>query len=330
MPVNKNAYLRYIHIHSQIKRNKFKPGYPTKQHLLWSLEEEGMKVSGSQLEKDMAFLRYERGAPIEYDKKQQCYSYSEDWEFDIPLTPDIISTIRMLVHKLQPFGEAQEFRMIKDTLDRLSEQFNLSFRRSVEKLDKYILFEYTKGFAGRHHLPVIYDAIFESRAIDFTHCKFNSRESTKRTLQPYILKEHRNRWYVIGKEEGETKIFGLDRISDLEVTDRYFEKDNDFYDDIFRVLYDSVGVMAFGFPSEEVVLEFDKSQAQYVETLMLHRSQVITSLDGGRISVAMKVKVTPEFIMECILRFGSHVRVVKPQHLAGKVTEVYRQALDNY
>ena len=330
MPVNKNAYLRYIHIHSQIKRNKYKPGYPNKQHLLWSLEDEGMKVSGATLEKDLAFLRYQRGAPIIYDADQKCYRYEEDWEFDIPLTPEVVRMIRMLIHKLQPFGEAQEFKMIKDAIDQVSEHFSLSQRHSDDNFNKYILFEYTKGFAGRHNLPVIYDAIFESREIEFTHCKFGSEESTRRVLRPYIIKEHRNRWYVIGKENGESRIFGLERISDLVVTDNYFAREDEFYDEIFEVLHDSVGVMAFGYPSEEVVLEFDKTQAAYVETLMLHRSQVITPLEDGRISVSMKVKVNREFTMECILRFGEHVKVVKPGHLAVKVKEIHQKALGNY
>lgn len=330
MPVNKSAYLRYIHIHSQIKRNKYKYGYPTKQDLLWSLEEEGLKVSGATLEKDLAFLRYQRGAPMIYDNEQRCYRYESDWEFDIPLTPEVVRMIRMLIHKLQPFGEAQEFRIIKDSIDQVSEHFSLSQRHSDDTFNKYILFEYTKGFAGRHHLSAIYDAIFESREIEFTHCKFDAEESTRRVLRPYILKEHRNRWYLIGKEQGDSRIFGLERISDLVITDNYFAKDYEFYDEIFEVLYDSVGVMAFGYPSEEVVLEFDKTQAAYVQTLMLHRSQEITPLEEGSISVTMKVKVNREFIMECILRFGEHVKVVKPAYLATKVEEIHMKALENY
>jgi predicted DNA-binding transcriptional regulator YafY len=329
MPLNKNAYLRYIHIHTQIKRNRYKKGYPTKNDLLYSLDEEGLKVSGSQVEKDLSFLRNERRAPLIFDAVQRCYRYTDDWEFDVPITPELVRTIKMLINKLTPFAEAQEFRMIRDSIDRLSAQYHLSQHQSDDKFDKYILFEYTKGFTGRHILPVIYDAIFESREIQFSHCRFDSDEPSHRTLQPYMLKEHRNRWYVVGKEGGEPRIFGLERISGLTTLDRWFTKDTDFYDEIFRVFYDSIGVMAFGFPSEDVVLEFESDQANYVKTLMLHRSQQITDLDKGRISVSMHVKITHEFIMECVLRFGSSVRVVEPHHLADKVKAIHRKALEN-
>jgi hypothetical protein len=86
-PKNKNAYLRYLIIHSQLKRNKYREGYPNKEDLLWVLNDQGYDVSGSTLEKDLNFLKNERGAPLEYNRYQKCYRYTDDWEFDVPLSP---------------------------------------------------------------------------------------------------------------------------------------------------------------------------------------------------------------------------------------------------
>ena len=174
MPVNKNAYLRYLVIHSEILRNKYKSNYPNKQDLLWALEEEGLKVSEATLEKDLAFLKYQRFAPIEYNATQRCYLYTEDWNFDIPISPAAIKMMHMLLHKLQIFAESREFIMLRESIEKLSDYFDLS-KRYPEPYDKYILFEYTKGFAGKHHLPAIYDAIYGSLEIDFTHCKFDKQ-----------------------------------------------------------------------------------------------------------------------------------------------------------
>ena len=57
MPKNKNAYQRYLIIHSQVRRNRYRPGYPTKEDLLRILNEQGYDVSGSTLEKDLCFLK---------------------------------------------------------------------------------------------------------------------------------------------------------------------------------------------------------------------------------------------------------------------------------
>jgi predicted DNA-binding transcriptional regulator YafY len=255
MPKNKNAYLRYLVIHSEVKRNKNIKGYPTKEHILDVLMEQGFDVSASTLEMDLNFLREERGAPLYYDRYQKCYRYTEDWEFDIPLSAEDVRIMHMLIHKLEIFADAPEFKTVKESIDRLSDIFNLVQKHPDDKIDKFILFEYAKGFAGKDFLSPIYDAIFEKKEISFRHRRFESDYPTQRHLQPYILKEHRNRWYVIGKENEESRIFGLDRISNLVVSkERHFIQDPDFYDEIFNVLRDAVGVMAFGYESQDVVL----------------------------------------------------------------------------
>ncbi len=327
MPKNKNAYLRYLIIHSQLKRNKYKYGYPTLEDLLWCLEDEGLKVSSSTVEKDLRFLKYEREAPLVYDHTQRCYRYTRDWEFDIPLTPDDLKIIRMLVHKLEIFGEAREFLMVKDSIERLSSHFELVNLFENERIDKYILFEYSKGFKGKELLAPLYEAIHEHREIKFSHHRYDSDKPTERTLQPYTLKEHRNRWYIIGKEDDKPRIFGVDRITDLTISDRYFLPEKDFYDEIFRVLYDAVGVMAFGYESEDVLLHFTSDKASYIKSLMLHRSQEIIRDDEDGLTVKLHVKVTEEFIMDCILRYGSSVKVLEPAHLAEKVKNIHSRAL---
>lgn len=328
MPKNKNAYVRYLIIHSQIKRNKYKYGFPTLENLREELEDQGYNVSLSTIEKDLCFLKNERGAPIEYDRTQRCYRYTEEWEFDIPLSPEDVRMLRMLVHKLEIFGQAEEFRMLQESIDRLANQFNLMDQHPNDKINKYILFEYTKGFTGKHILSDIYEAIYNKKEIRFTHCRFESDKPTQRILRPYILKEHRNRWYVIGKENGSPKIFGLDRISNLAVTDNEFIQDPDFYDEIFRVLYDSVGVFAFGVKSQDVVLHFTEDEAPYIKSLPLHRSQqIIDDSETEGLTIKIHVKVTPEFIKDCILRFGDKVKVISPESLAAEVREIWERAL---
>lgn len=108
-----------------MKRNKYREGYPNKEDLLWVLNDQGYDVSGSTLEKDLNFFKNERGAPLEYNRYQKCYRYTEDWEFDVPLSPEDVRILHMLIHKLEIFGDAQEFKMVKDSIDRLSDHFNL-------------------------------------------------------------------------------------------------------------------------------------------------------------------------------------------------------------
>ncbi len=331
MPKTKNAYLRYLLIHSQVKRNKYKQGYPTIEDLWRHLREEGYEVSLSTIEKDLCFLKNERGAPLEYDRFNKCYHYTEDWEFDVPITPEAVRMLQMLMHKLEIFGDAQEFKMVNDAIEKLSDHFELVRQYPDDKLNKYILFEYTKGFSGKEHLSRIYEAIYEKRIILFTHRRYDTDNPTSRTLQPYMLKEHGNRWYVIGKEDGVARIFGLDRISNLAVTDNYFLQEAAFYDEIFNVLRDAVGVFAFGFDSEDVVLRFRVDEAPYIKSLPLYRSQQpVYENETDGYTVKLHVKVTAEFINDCILRFGDKVKVISPPSLAEHVADIWQCAFDSY
>ncbi len=93
MPKTKNAYLRYLLIHTQIKRNKYREGYPSIDDLWRHLKEEGYEVSYSTLEKDLCFLKNDRGVLLEYDIREKCDRYTEDWEFDVPITQEAVRMI---------------------------------------------------------------------------------------------------------------------------------------------------------------------------------------------------------------------------------------------
>jgi len=94
---------------------------------------------------------------------------------------------------------------------------------------------------------------------------------------------------------------------------------------------DAVGVFAFGFESEDVILHFSQDEAPYIRTLPLHRSQQpVYEKETGGYTVKLHVKVTAEFINDCILRFGDKVRVVSPPSLAEHVTGIWKRAIDRY
>ncbi|MFB9077157.1 WYL domain-containing protein [Flavobacterium procerum] len=59
----------------------------------------------------------------------------------------------------------------------------------------------------------------------FTHQKHWEDFSTKREVYPIAIKESHQRWYLIAldKKDEKVKTFGLDRISNLIVTDTKFK-----------------------------------------------------------------------------------------------------------
>jgi len=115
MPVIKNALLRY-RILDRCIRNDYQP-FPTKEFLRQACEEElfgsstGENICHSTIEKDIFAMRMDHDAPIEYNKKEKGYYYS-DVEFnmdDIPLTDSDISAIKAATSILNQFKNTRLF-----------------------------------------------------------------------------------------------------------------------------------------------------------------------------------------------------------------------------
>ncbi|MCC6186040.1 MAG: WYL domain-containing protein, partial [Chitinophagaceae bacterium] len=55
-------------------------------------------------------------------------------------------------------------------------------------------------------------------------------EFSQRRVEPYALKEFKNRWYVIAKDNNDNHIknFALDRLTELEITKKTFIYPNNY------------------------------------------------------------------------------------------------------
>ncbi len=101
-----------------------------------------------------------------------------------------------------------------DASHRVLEAFDTFNALNVsDRISYFIHFEKRKS-KGTEHLYGILHAIKNQVLIKFHHQKFWEDEITERTLEPYALKEARNRWYLVGKDLKDNKVknFALDRI----------------------------------------------------------------------------------------------------------------------
>ena len=58
----------------------------------------------------------------------------------------------------------------------------------------------------------------------------------------------------------------------------------------------------------------------------LHRSQVFLKDTPEEIILSLQIKITPDFIKE-ILSYGSHVKVISPEHLAERILQEIKNTL---
>lgn len=217
----------------------------------------------------------------------------------------------------------------------------LNFQRMIESFDIINSLELAHDFKsfihlesrrplGTENLYGILHAIKNRFKIIFVYQNFWDEEFSHRLVEPYALKEYRNRWYVIGKDENDNKIktFALDRLSNLDFNkDKYQYPQNYSVEESFRYCF---GVIS---PNDEkledIILSFTPFQGKYIKTLPLHHTQELLVDNEHETRIKLKLYPTHDFIME-LLSFGNNVIVIEPQSLAEKIQEEHEKAFKRY
>jgi predicted DNA-binding transcriptional regulator YafY len=208
---------------------------------------------------------------------------------------------------------------------RLLEAFDTFNALNVtDGLSKYIQFENRRP-QGTEHFYGLLHAIKNNVIIKFNYYKFWDQTVSVRSVEPFMLKEARNRWYIVAKDLGDDhiKTFGLDRISDLEITKKKFRRPAELnVDNLFRY---SIGIIN---PDDEqpqkIVLSFSKFQGQYIKSYPFHQSQKITET-ADEIIVELYIKVTHDFMME-LLSYGENIKVLEPRLLIDEMVAIHKSA----
>lgn len=216
-----------------------------------------------------------------------------------------------------------------DTNDRILEAFDtFQALKLSDGLSSYMHFEKRKP-AGTESLYGLLHAIKSNFQIIFNYHKFWEDKITQRIVEPLAVKEFRNRWYVIAKDlkDNRIKSFGLDRLTDLDITRRTFKYPKDYNMEMkYRYCF---GIISSDNDPQEIVLSFTAIQGKYIKTLPLHTSQSIIIDNEVELQVQLKLCITHDFIME-LLSFGNNVKVIKPNSLAETIKEEHRKAFFQY
>ena len=220
------------------------------------------------------------------------------------------------------FGEESNIRLLQafDTFNAL---------KMTNRLPNYIDYERRQP-RGTENLSGLLHAIQNNYQISFDYKKFWNNESGTRNVEPLALKESINRWYVVAMdvEKKEIRTFALDRLSHLKISDKKFKQPKEF--DVNKMFEHSFGIISsVDYAPEEIVLVFQKPQAEYIKSLPLHRSQKILKETKSEVRFHLKLYITEDFVQEIVSK-SFHVKVLQPESLIQKVKEHHEKALRLY
>lgn len=202
--------------------------------------------------------------------------------------------------------------------------------REVKDKKNVMFFEQRKS-RGLHWLNGLVHAITHQKIITLNYTKFWEGVSYKKTLEPYALKEFRNRWYLLANEKGGKgfflKTFGLDRISDLEISNSSFKPEKidieNYFKNSFGIIYGENEEV------EEIVLSFDSEQGQYIKTLPMHHSQKVLVDNDKEYRIQLTLFPTYDFERE-VLSHGERVKIISPKSFREHLQNEVKKMLKNY
>jgi len=223
-----------------------------------------------------------------------------------------------------------DFEDQQDVKGRVLEAFDIFNALNIsDRLSNHIHFEQRKP-QGTDHLFGLLHAIKNNLQLKFTYYKFWEDDLTERSLDPYALKEFKNRWYVVGNDpkNGVIKSFALDRLSDLVITNKKFYKPNAFQ--VNQYYKNSFGIISPNEDTpEDIVLSFTPFQGKYIKTLPLHHTQHILRDTEDELRISLKLYITHDFFME-ILSLGDKVKVIQPEKLKKQLVSTVNEVQKLY
>ncbi|TAH41114.1 MAG: WYL domain-containing protein [Bacteroidetes bacterium] len=334
MPKNKDAYTRYRLIDEALK-NKQKP-YPPLSELADKCGNMlGKRISESTIQKDIYAMRFDEGlnffAPIDYHKAQKGYYYT-DPQYSIsklPLKQEDLYALEFAAGMLRQFKDFPILQEFDNTIGRLLQAVQISRSLYGTEITDIIQVEKPSHSEGTNHLEKILKAITDPVEIIFYYHNFSKAKTSQHKIQPYLVREYRNRWYLTGYSPTHERIltFGLDRISNLHVTRTPFTKKSDF--DARKFFYHSFGITVNDLVPVKVELSFTPLEGLYIKAQPIHHTQKIIKDNKKEFRISINVIPSHELSMQ-LLSYGENVKIIKPLQLKNEIQDTLKKALKNY
>ncbi|WP_342331576.1 WYL domain-containing protein [Pedobacter sp. FW305-3-2-15-E-R2A2] len=335
MPVNRNALLRYRTIDQCLQNRRRK----------WSLEDlitacsdalyeyQGIDtgVSRRSIQADLEMMRSNKlgyEAPIVVvDRKYYTYADKDYSITNSPLNQQDMQVLNEVSHLLSQFKGFSHFADLNEMLSKLEDKIYAQEMQTQPLID----FEKNDDLKGLEYIEVIRKAIVARQTLGITYQSFKAKKANELNFSPYLLKEYRNRWFVIGVVQGSNALLynlALDRIQSISEGSAEYQENN--IDDFANFYHNVIGVSKYPHQKDtEVIFWSDQDNAPYMMTKPLHRSQrLIREEKDGKV---FSIQVVLNFELEReLLGFGAKVKVLSPEVLVLQMKEHLKNMMGHY
>ena len=335
MSVNKLALIRYKTIDDCLtnRRRKWTLDDLIEKVSAALLEAEGIAsgVSRRTVQADIQLMRSDKlgyNAPIIIrDRKYYCYGEADYSITKAPINSADVEKMKDIVGLLKQFNGFSYFEEMSEMIARLEN----NLYKSTNQSRNCIQLEGNHLLKGLEHITPLYQAILHQRPLLIEYKSFKALKSGQGIYYPYLLKEHRNRWFLIARpKKGKTlQTMALDRMIEFQELskERFVPYEGVDFD---RYYSETIGVTKNETDrAHRVILHVNKENAPYVLTKPLHQSQ--TLLKEDELGVIIRIDVVLNFELEReILGFGECMKVLAPKMLASRIRKRLEKSAARY
>jgi predicted DNA-binding transcriptional regulator YafY len=335
MPVNRNALIRYRTIDKclQNRRRKWtiEDLIDACNDALYEYEGVSTNISLRTIRMDLNTMRSDSlgyNAPIIVNNKK-FYTY-DNAEYSIvksPLTTQDLGILQEVSHLLRQFKGFSHFNEVSEMVNKLEDKIYSEQNQQASVID----FEKNDLLTGIEWLDILYKAIVNKTTLLLTYQSFKARQASDIIFYPYLLKEYRNRWFILGmKKQGkEIMTFALDRIQNITPQDKEFFVHHKKFEP--HSYFDNIIGVTRNYAEEPTTIVFWASahHAPYIKTKPIHASQkIVEEVKGG---THFSIAVIPNFEMEReLFGFGEGIKILSPNNIVRQIKRKMRLMAELY
>ncbi len=312
----KLSYERYLWFHGKLKRNR----YPTIANM-----SERFEISYRQSAREVEFMRDFFRAPIEYDREEKGYYYS-DKKFELPglWTADEEIITLLIAKKISGMipGEKRKERfkvlvekILNETgidIDQIEKHFsvkNVRYAKVIPAVFESVLYSFLK----RKKIKIIYNSPYKGTR-------------SERTINPVHMILYMGNWHLIAycEMKGDIRDFLLSRIDIAEILEENIMAGID--EKIGKSdIYKNYGIFFSG-SGEEVILKFSGPKKNIVKDQIWFGNQKIDFNKEGDMILRFPASDFRELAGD-ILGYGAGVEVLSPPGLRNEIRKQLEQML---
>lgn len=288
---------------------------------------EEMEVSERSIRRDIHHLRTQRDCPVEYDDKRHGWYLTQPMSEFAPMQLSLGELLALFVAQktMEPLRGTKMYRLMREGVQKIISacpeaadvkwgDLNQAFSIKAAGTLKADLTIFTK----------LVNAVTSRQELAFLYHKLTGTTKEPRRVQPYHVEQANNGWYLRARDLtcDEMRTFALQRMSDVEVLAKRFQRDPAFNPAAHNGT--GFGVWSYSADAEpfEVCVRFMGWAARVVAERDWHATQEIRPLkrDGSEIEFRARLCGLEE-ITRWVLSWGSKAKVLGPPELKKRVKD---------